>query len=215
MLHRSKQRPLTLMVDQNAIGTMFVLRNHPERVGAIEVSAHQNVLKYLFALTGMKSPAPRLRSLKITNTPPSRTHGDHEGPDFGFWLNEDMFHRADSLAGGSGRGARLHLECCAFPWTSPWYSHLSHLHLQRLSGEYRLAMEDLFAILHRSPKLETLVLIDVGLEGETTEALELCDLRELRLRAPRSSCTHLMQHLTFPVMALVEITALASTLPFL
>ncbi|KAJ7689270.1 hypothetical protein B0H17DRAFT_1135081 [Mycena rosella] len=200
MISRSVPYPLVLRVSQANhawSGAISLLRKYPERLGVIDVHADQHIIKYLLARTEVeRRAAPLLRAVTIVNRSPFVGDAADAGVDVGMWLDEDMFLRNESAV----RGGQLHLECCAFPWTSAWYSQLAHLHLERLARTYHLPMPDLFAILRRSRTLESLALIDVWLEGKSDAALELPKLRELRVRAWDWMCIRLMAQLTLPAI---------------
>ncbi|KAJ7100853.1 hypothetical protein B0H15DRAFT_462966 [Mycena belliarum] len=203
MVARAGATPLVLRSDESPRRASAFLRTYPTRIGAIDVEEQQLMIKYILDRSGMvRAAAPHLRAVKIVKRYPCP--GDDNG--IGTWLEADLLCRAEVLAqGGAPLRTRLHLECCAFPWQSAWYSQLAHLHLQRLSGAYSLSLEELFSILLRSRNLETLALIDVGLHGPPGAPLVLTQLRALRLRAPHTSCTQLMTQLTLPAIARLDI----------
>ncbi|KAJ6518927.1 hypothetical protein C8R45DRAFT_949761 [Mycena sanguinolenta] len=155
MLARSKASSLIVRVDllrDHANSPEPILLENASRLGTLDIYSPKSLLTTFLANLEHADCAPCLQQVTIVN---SDSHWGEEG----MWLPGNLFHRAEvvqSRTGGTQPAVRLHLEGCAFPWDSWWYSHLTYLHLENTP---RPPMETLLAILASSPGLQILSLI--------------------------------------------------------
>ncbi|KAJ7879970.1 hypothetical protein B0H14DRAFT_1584079 [Mycena olivaceomarginata] len=150
--------------------------------------------------------APRLQDIRIVNTDMGNLG---EG---GMWLPGDLFRRTEVLESrkmGTQPGVRLHLESCAFPWDSGWYSHLAHFRLENIHPAQRPTMETFLAILVGSPNLETLAVIR-SCPATPGFTAQLPRLTSLTIDDSSSLCEHLLGFLVVPPTAIIDI---ACTIP--
>ncbi|KAF7356470.1 hypothetical protein MVEN_00980100 [Mycena venus] len=130
-----------------------VLLEHTSRLGTLDICSPQLELDAFMTKLEHADAAPRLHDIKVVNT-----DEDNLG-EGGMWLPTNLFCRGEVIESrktSTQLGLRLHLECCAFPWDSPWYTHLTHLRLVGINPMQRPTMEAFLAILVDSPNLETL-----------------------------------------------------------
>ncbi|KAJ7835574.1 hypothetical protein B0H14DRAFT_2796114 [Mycena olivaceomarginata] len=160
-LARSKTVPLVVRADVRKLDASggqrldTILLDNISRLGTLEVRSPQGyIVGFLYGDLEYAGAAPQLQSLKVVNT-------DEFGD--GLWLPMDLFRRSKTVEESDKARTQsdlcLHLEGCAFPWDSAWYSHLTHLHLENINSVKRPTMETLLTILVGSPALQTLTLI--------------------------------------------------------
>ncbi|KAF7326384.1 hypothetical protein MVEN_02624800 [Mycena venus] len=141
MLARSKMASLVVRVDlkkDHANSPEPILLEHASRLGTLDICSPQRQLTTFLANLEHAGAAPRLQNVYVVNTTKDN-------------LEQGMR--------GTQPGVRLHLEYCAFPWDSEWYSHLTHLHLENINRAQRPTLEAFLAILVGSPNLQTLSVI--------------------------------------------------------
>ncbi|KAJ6518924.1 hypothetical protein C8R45DRAFT_9627 [Mycena sanguinolenta] len=161
MLARSRKASLKIRVDltstkYHANSPESILLENATRLRTLDIRSPQDKLTILLANLEHASSAPRLHHLRIVNDD-VHTFGEE-----GTWLPRNLFHRTEVMEtrkAGAQAGVRLHLERCAFPWDSEWYSQLTHLHLENINPVQRPTFEAFLAILISSPNLQALTLI--------------------------------------------------------
>ncbi|KAJ7879962.1 hypothetical protein B0H14DRAFT_2708050 [Mycena olivaceomarginata] len=127
------------------------------------------------------------------------------------WLPGNLFRRTEIIESrrvGTHPGVRLHLECCAFPWDSPWYSHLTHLHLQNINPAQRPTLQTFLAILAGSPNLEILTIF--GCSPTTNDCgftVQLPRLTALTIKTGSLyACLSVLENLVIPSSATIDAT---------
>ncbi|KAJ7696541.1 hypothetical protein B0H17DRAFT_401316 [Mycena rosella] len=205
MLARSKMAALVIRVDlrkEHANSPEPILINNAARLGTLDIRAPQRYLTTFVSNLEQADAAPGLHAIKIVNTD---TDNLGEG---GMWLPRDLFRRTEvveSRKAGAWSGTRLHLECCAFPWDSGWYTHLTHLHLENINPTQRPTMEGFLAILVASPALQELTVIHCSPTTRHGFAVDLPHLTSLTIKSDSSStCARLLGYLVIPPSASVH-----------
>ncbi|KAJ6498341.1 hypothetical protein DFH09DRAFT_1336687 [Mycena vulgaris] len=207
MLARSKMASLIVRVDlreDHANSPEPILLDNAARLGTLDIRSPQHFLTTFVANLEHADIAPRLQAIKLVNT-----DNDNLG-EGGMWLPRNLFRRnevLDSRKPGAGSGTRLHLECCAFPWDSGWYSHLTQLHLENINLAQRPTMEAFLAILAASPALQTLTIIHCSPTTRDGFTVNLPNLSALTLKSDSSStCARLLGYLNIPPSASITVS---------
>ncbi|KAJ7180775.1 hypothetical protein C8R46DRAFT_1028211 [Mycena filopes] len=214
MLQRSKQASLAVRVDLGkdpANSPEPILIENASRLGILDLRSPQQLLTTFMANVEHADAAPRLQCIKVVNTD---TNNLGQG---GMWLPPDLFRRTQVLESrkvGAPIGMRLHLECCAFPWDSGWYFHLTHLHLENLNPAQRPTMEAFLGVLVGSPNLQTLAVIHCSPTTRRGFPVDLPRLTALTLKSDSSStCARLLGYLLIPPSATVTASCTLKTAP--
>ncbi|KAF7308409.1 hypothetical protein HMN09_00689700 [Mycena chlorophos] len=211
MLIRSQSAPLIVRVD-----LMGDADNSPEpiifeqawRLGTLDIRSPRSQLLTFLANLEHVDAAPHLRCLKIVNS------GDlSEDP---LWLPSNLFRREHVVQERQAEmqpGSNLHLQRCAFPWDSSWYTQMAHLHLESLGPLQIPSTEALLSVLAASPRLETLALIDSVPITHKGFRVSLPHLTLLELMDDAASaCANLLGLLEVPPSATaIVICAITST----
>ncbi|KAF8216639.1 hypothetical protein K438DRAFT_1797574 [Mycena galopus ATCC 62051] len=208
MLVRSKMASLAVHVDLKkdaANSPEPILLEHTLRLGTLDIRSPQHQLTTFLANLEHANSAPRLQCIKVVNTD---TNNLGQG---GMWLPSNLFRRTEVMENrqvGRQPGVWLHLEACAFPWDSGWYSHLVHLHLENIHSAQRPTIEAFLAILIASPNLQTLTLIHCSPTTHRRGCLvELPCLTTLTIKSdPPSPCLRLLGYLKIPPSATIDAT---------
>ncbi|KAF7356478.1 hypothetical protein MVEN_00980900 [Mycena venus] len=207
MLVRSKMASLIIRVDlhkDHANSPEPILLEHTSRLGTLDIRSPQPQLATFMDNLEHAGAAPRLQYIKIVN---ASTDNLGEGD---MWLPRNLFRRTEFVESrkvGMQPGVRLHLECCAFPWDSGWYSHLTHLHLENINPTQRPTMEAFLAILVGSPNLQTLSVIDCSPTTSSGFTVELPHLTALTIKTDSpSACLDLLGYLNIPPSASTDMT---------
>ncbi|KAJ7759171.1 hypothetical protein B0H16DRAFT_1534665 [Mycena metata] len=205
MLERSKKASLAVRVDLGsdpANSPEPILLENASRLGILDLRSTQQLLTTFMANVEYADAAPRLQCIKVINSDSTNLG---QG---GMWLPRNLFRRTEVLESrkaGARTGTRLHLKCCAFPWDSGWYLHLTHLHLENLNPAQRPTMDALLGILVGSPNLQTLAVIHCSPTTRRGFAVELPHLTALTLKSDSSStCARLLGYLLVPPSATVN-----------
>ncbi|KAF7335525.1 hypothetical protein MVEN_02206300 [Mycena venus] len=215
-LKRSKMAPLVIRADVRKVDRTFgmvyfqgLIKDNAERLGILELRSAQRHLTDFLSCLGSAGPAPRLQCLKIVNT---TANNNGEG---GMWLPHDflLWSAVVDTRIQTRTELRLHLECCAFPWHSAWYSHVTHLHLENISALQRPMMEMLLTILLGSPTLQTFALIHCSPTTFDGFPVDLPHLSALTVRGnSAATCAHLLRYLIIPPSATINISCNIKTL---
>nr|GAT60016.1 predicted protein [Mycena chlorophos] len=209
MLIRSQSAPLIVRAD-----LMSDADNSPEpiifeqawRLGTLDIRSPRSQLLTFLANLEHVDAAPHLRCLKIVNS------GDLSEDQL--WLPSNLFQREQVVEERKAEmqpGSTLHLERCAFPWDSSWYTQMAHLRLESLGPLQIPSTEVLLSVLAASPRLETLALIDSvpNMHKGFRVSLPHLTLLELMDNAA-SACANLLGFLEVPpsatVIVICEIT---------
>ncbi|KAJ7460829.1 hypothetical protein FB451DRAFT_1499934 [Mycena latifolia] len=208
MLERAKLAPLVFRADLDkhlAYAPEAIFVNYASQLGTLDLRSSQYRLDTFASRLHDAAAAPRLHDLRIVNT-----DEDNLG-EGGMWLPTNLFRRrevVESRKAGARVGLRLHLECCAFPWDSPWYSHLTHFHLENINRAQCPTMEALLGILVCSPALETLSLIYCTPTTQQGFFVWLPHLSVLTLKSGSpSTCARLLDYLIIRPSAIVKVSA--------
>ncbi|KAJ7043738.1 hypothetical protein C8F04DRAFT_728547 [Mycena alexandri] len=214
MLERSKKASLAVRVDLGndpANSPEPVLLENASRLGILDIRSSQQLLTTFMANVEYLDAAPRLQCITVVNTD---TTNLGQG---GMWLPRNLFRRTEVLESrkaGARTGTRLHLKCCAFPWDSGWYLHLTHLHLENLNPAQRPTMDAFLGILVGSPNLQTLTVIQCSPTTRRGFPVELPHLTALTLKSDSSStCARLLGYLLIPPSATVNASCSLKTTP--
>lgn len=197
MLLRAKAAPLQIHAYMsNRFPKHEALREalqHMDRIEELHITASQ--LRDLFA--DLERPAPMLCSLAISNT------GDEP-----FTLPESM------LASDVVRLRHLKLEHCSLNWETMTLRSLTSL---TLYGDPRTAqpfLQDFLHALKRMQALQRLKLVDYFPSGESVNlempGVILPQLKYVSMRSPLPTCVALLDAITPPSTAEVDITATVS-----
>ncbi|KAF7348450.1 hypothetical protein MVEN_01362000 [Mycena venus] len=118
------------------------------------------------------------------------------------------YHQRQPWNAGTQPGVRLHLEYCAFPWDSEWYSHLTHLHLENINRAQRPTLEAFLAILVGSPNLQTLSVIHCSPTTCLRRLIvELPHLTGLNIKTDSPwACLRLLGSINIPDSATIDTT---------
>ncbi|KAJ6561064.1 hypothetical protein DFH09DRAFT_1364519 [Mycena vulgaris] len=207
MLERSKLAPLTLRVDLNkhiGYSPERILLDYASRLGALDIRSSQYYLAPFVSGLQHADAAPRLQDIRIVNT------DDDNLGEGGMWLPPNVFRRKEVVEGrrpGARVGLRLHLQSCAFPWDSGWYSQLTHLHLENIHPAQSPTMEALLAILVGSSALQTLSLIYCSPSTYQGFLVDLPNLTTFILKSDSPSiCAYLLGYLILPPSAILKVT---------
>ncbi|KAJ7505965.1 hypothetical protein B0H11DRAFT_1974202 [Mycena galericulata] len=205
LLEKSKMASLVIRVDlgQTRHASLeSILRDNAARLGTLEVRSPNHHLASLVYGLDSAHPAPRLQDVKIINT---------TARDSGLWLPPNLFRRSEvarSRKAGEGSVLALHLVRCAFQWDSPWYTHLTHLHLEDIRPPQRPTMESLLVTLVGSPNLESLAIIycdPITLDGFI---VNLSRLSSLTVKSTGSfMCSRLLDYITIPPSATLYVSS--------
>ncbi|KAJ7117817.1 hypothetical protein C8R44DRAFT_791472 [Mycena epipterygia] len=205
MLARSKMASLIVRVDLRKDHTNSpepILLDNASRLGTLDIRSPQGFLATFVSNLEHADAAPRLNAIKFINT-----DSDNLG-EGGMWLPRNLFRRTQVLESrkpGACQSVRVHLECCAFPWDSGWYSHLMHLHLENINPAQRPTMEALLGILVGSPALQILTIIHCSPTTRNGFAVELPHLSALTIKSDSSStCARLLGYLIIPPSATLD-----------
>ncbi|KAJ7089850.1 hypothetical protein B0H15DRAFT_274387 [Mycena belliarum] len=209
-MERSKLAPLIVRADLSkdyALDLVSILCTYAARLGALDLRSPQHLLEPFLSNLHFESTgaAPRLQDIRIINT-----DNDNLG-EGGMWLSSNLYDRREVLQSrkaGTRVGLRLHLECCAFPWDSAWYSQMTDFHLENINPAQCPTMETLLSILVGSPALQTLSLIycDPTTREGFSVVLPHLSILTLKTNSP-STCTNLLTYLVFPLSAIVKVSA--------
>ncbi|KAJ7606734.1 hypothetical protein DFH06DRAFT_1347878 [Mycena polygramma] len=210
-LERSKMAALVVRADANKLDRLphatasveQVVFDNVSRLGTLELRSPQRRLTSTLLTLQLADAAPRLQCLKVVNTTP--TDGD------GMWLPSILFRRTETTP-QTRSDLDLHLERCAFPWDSPWYSYLTHLHLEDIDWIQRPTMEAFLAILVGSPGLQTVSLIHSTPTTLDGFPVALPQLSALTIRGDSGPCVQLLQYLIIPPSATVSVSCNIQTL---
>ncbi|KAJ6477647.1 hypothetical protein C8R45DRAFT_363878 [Mycena sanguinolenta] len=209
-LDRAKVAPLVIRGDLRKLsnysgideGFFAFLLDKLSQLGTLELrSSGDRLADFLYDLEATSSTAPRLQRLKLV------TNDDFDD----LWLPGNLFRRSDAetKAGLSS----LHLDGCAFPWDSAWYSHITHLHLEHIGFELGLTVETLLGILASSPLLQTLSLIRACLTTpDDGFPVALPHLTALSIRSTDASCARVLKYLGIPSSATLNVACKLKTL---
>ncbi|KAF7356468.1 hypothetical protein MVEN_00979900 [Mycena venus] len=206
MLARSKMASLVVRVDlredyENSPEP--ILLEHTSRLGTLDIFSPQLQLAAFMANLEHADAAPRLQHMKIVNI-----DEDNLG-EGGMWLPTNLFRRREVIESRKTlQDLRLHLESCAFPWDSAWYSNLTHLHLGDISRTQRPTTETFLAILVDSPNLETLTLVYSCPTMGRPFPVQLRNLTLLTIDDSTSLCYHLLRCLVVPPSAIINISSI-------
>ncbi|KAJ6581652.1 hypothetical protein B0H19DRAFT_515185 [Mycena capillaripes] len=205
MLARSKMASLAVRVDlkkDHANSPEPILLENASRLGTLDLRSPQFQLSTFLANLEHVDAAPRLQFIKVVNT-----DLDNLG-EGGMWLPRNLFRRTEvmqSRKSGTQLGVRLHLECCAFPWDSGWYFHLTHLHLENINPTQRPTMEAFLGILVGSPYLQILTVIHCSPTTRRGFAVDLPHLTALTIKSDSSStCARMLSYLIIPPSATIN-----------
>jgi hypothetical protein len=208
-LARSKTVPLVVRADVRKLDASggqrldTILLDNISRLGTLEVRSPQGyIVGFLYGDLEYAGAAPQLQSLKVVNT-------DEFGD--GLWLPMDLFRRSKTVEESDKARTQsdlcLHLEGCAFPRDSAWYSHLTHLHLENINSVKRPTMETLLTILVGSPALQMLTLIHCCPTTSDGFPVDLTHLTTLTIRSTFTpTCTDLLKCLILPPSATFNIS---------
>ncbi|KAJ7504271.1 hypothetical protein B0H11DRAFT_1981449 [Mycena galericulata] len=206
MLARSKQSSLVIRVDlrkEQDNSPEPILLDNTARLGTLDLRSSQHYLTTFVSNLEHADAAPRLTCIKIVN---SDTDNLGEG---GMWLPPDLFRRTEVLKSRkfpAQAGVRLHLDACAFPWDSTWYSNLIHLHLENINPAQRPTMEAFLGVLIGSPALQTLTIINCSPTTHEGFPIHLPRLTALTLKSDSSStCAPLLGYLIIPPSAMLSV----------
>ncbi|KAK7044156.1 hypothetical protein VNI00_007876 [Paramarasmius palmivorus] len=116
------------------------------------------------------------------------------------------------LSDDAPRLTRLIIDGCEFPYNSPLLRNLTSL---KLSGGYETTFEErLHEALRLMPALEYLGLAEVECDTPDEEVIAtLPRLRQLDLEGTQLSCSSILNHISFPATASVQITIEGADLP--
>ncbi|KAJ6577830.1 hypothetical protein B0H19DRAFT_1253135 [Mycena capillaripes] len=210
-LARSKMASLVIRADVKKLYHMSfvdspgtIVLDNISRLGTLDLRSPQSCLtEFLFDNLADAGAASRLRCLKLVNT---TVNDSGYG---GMWLPHDLFRRTEVLESRKAQttsGLWLHFERCAFPWDSPWYSHVTHLHLENINWIQRPTMEAFLAILIGSPALQTLSLIHCSPTTLDGFSVDLPRLSALTIRDNFPPTATLLGYLMIPRSATLNIS---------
>ncbi|KAJ7631078.1 hypothetical protein FB45DRAFT_556466 [Roridomyces roridus] len=200
MLARSKMASLIVRADLKKVDnvTPVVLEN-AARLGILDMRFPQRDLRTFLSALEDADAAPRLQCIRLVNTTANLVEG-------GMWLPSDLFRRTAVSKSQSSTSVSLHLEACAFSWDSAWYSHLKHLHLERISAAQCPSMEALLGILLESRlTLETLAMVNCSPSTNSGFPVDLPRLTSLTLKTS-STLEPLLTYLIIPPSATLDIS---------
>ncbi|KAJ7781987.1 hypothetical protein DFH07DRAFT_1055498 [Mycena maculata] len=206
MLARSKMASLIVRADlrkDHDNSPEPILLDNAARLGILDIRSPQHYLTTFVSNLEHAEAAPRLQYIRIVNT-----DADAIGKGGMCQLPQNLFRRREVLESGKSAAqasVRLHLEACAFPWDSGWYTHVTHLHLENIALAQRPTMETLLGILVDSPALQTLAIIHCSPTTRHGFPVYLPHLTALTLKSDSSTtCGRLLGFLTIPPSATVN-----------
>ncbi|KAK7025185.1 hypothetical protein R3P38DRAFT_3269908 [Favolaschia claudopus] len=206
-LLRSRKAPLVARVDLDEDPNLFpeiILLEHAPRLRTFEIYSSQpeNLAPFL-AVLEYAGPAPLLIDVCIVN----------DGLR-GLWLPGNLFGRAE-IVETRKRGiqlGRLHLESCAFPWDSMWYSRLTQLELSNILTPQLPTMDAFLSVLRTSPGLQILTVTGRCPSYSSSSSpshdaiVHLPHLTSLTLSGSALACSGLLDYLALPLLVSIDIS---------
>ncbi|KAJ7224139.1 hypothetical protein GGX14DRAFT_557030 [Mycena pura] len=214
LLARSRMASLVVRVDlkkdyENSPEP--ILLAHASRLGTLDIRSPQHQLVTFMTNLEHADAASRLQYIRVVNA-----DNDNLGQG-GMWLPRNLFRRDQVLQSrkpGACPALRLHLESCAFPWDSGWYTYLTHLHLENINPTQRPTMEAFLTMLVSSPSIQSISIIHCSPTTRRGFPVRLPRLASFTLKSDSSStCGRLLGYLIIPSSATVSVTCNMKTNP--
>ncbi|KAF5350233.1 hypothetical protein D9758_007815 [Tetrapyrgos nigripes] len=199
MLQRSKMALLTVVLTDNwitpkSLDSIIAALQHLDRTRELTLSMSREHFEKL--LPGINQAAPYLQTLSL-----DASFANYR-KEPGVSLPEDF------MKGDTPRLSRLELKDCYLPWESSLLKNLTFLKLHHLSTTPSPSLRQLMEILNRMPALELLDLKNVLPTDSTIVPslyVTLPRLRMIRLDGEAAGCANVLNHLSFPSTAAMQL----------
>ncbi|KAF7308904.1 hypothetical protein MKEN_01090900 [Mycena kentingensis (nom. inval.)] len=205
MLLRSRSAPLVIRADLQhdpQHSPEPIILEYASRLSTLDICGPSNTLEMFFSnLQPSVGSTTRLRCLRVIST------SDPQSTPL--WLPRNFLRCKEDAQKLEANLApvQLHLHGCAFPWDSPSYSNITHLHLANISPLQSPTTEQLLEILVTSPRLETLALVHCSLSSLRGFPVTLPQLTSFVLSTESTAIFILLLHfLRLPDTAMVTVT---------
>ncbi|KAG6815931.1 hypothetical protein H0H87_010091 [Tephrocybe sp. NHM501043] len=196
-LARSQQSHLTIVAESKHVSTPIfdTILESIHRVRVFSLTGYSASWNHV--TERLSNAAPHLQKLALTST----------GGAVVKIFTSDIFARyAPCLR-------ELELTGCIFAWTSPFLSNLTSLHVYNIPWDARPSISQVIEGLGNAPLLESLILSAVFPSAAKDDSdgslpkhpIRLGHLEHLVVQGSVANCTLLLQHITYPIGAKVNI----------
>ncbi|KAL0953858.1 hypothetical protein HGRIS_005033 [Hohenbuehelia grisea] len=193
---RAGDHPLELRVCHPTSPAVEFSQNHAARINELTIGLYETELE------GFIAQNAQMYSLEALSA-----YNMRQQSSAGCWLSDKALREQPKAL------RRLYLDRCAFAWDSPIYSSLTHLTLSRISSVQRPSLTALFTLLFPMVHLQHLSILDADpsdTTASTTALPNLPSLRSISLRGCRATCIDILNGLTFPSTASIDVCSIMS-----